>query len=130
MVRNSLQAGCGGVFRDSGGNWLMGFTREIGMCQPNAAELWAIIFGLEIAWNLELLKKIIVESDAALIVDLVTNVDSGNECLMLFRIRNLINLDWQVDFKYIPREANKIADALAKVGISKSDLLVSCPSFL
>lgn len=77
VVRHSLKAGCGGVFRDGGGNWLMGFTREIGVCHTNLAEFWAILIGLEIAWNLGI-KNIILESDAEEIISAIANVEPAN----------------------------------------------------
>ena len=50
--------------------------------------------------------------------------------LLFVRIRELLSRDWLVTIRHIPRDFNKIADALAKVGLSKFDILSVCPLFL
>ena len=42
----------GGVIHDSSGRWLYGFAHKIGACSSLEAELWVVLEGLKIAWNL------------------------------------------------------------------------------
>ncbi|KAE8696037.1 hypothetical protein F3Y22_tig00110677pilonHSYRG00012 [Hibiscus syriacus] len=41
----------GGVLRDSNGQWVIGFHRNIGRCSIFHAELWALLDGLTLAWD-------------------------------------------------------------------------------
>ncbi|KAE8680197.1 hypothetical protein F3Y22_tig00111392pilonHSYRG00432 [Hibiscus syriacus] len=42
---------CGGVLRNSEGAWLRGFSKFIGSCSIDDAELWGILIGLMCAWD-------------------------------------------------------------------------------
>ncbi|KAH1091709.1 hypothetical protein J1N35_018966 [Gossypium stocksii] len=44
-------AAAGGVARDHEGNWIMGFTRFLGVCSPFEAEVWGILDGILILLN-------------------------------------------------------------------------------
>ena len=48
-MKGSGYAGVGGLIRDSNGNWLMGFTVNLGMCSVLSAELWGLLHGLRVA---------------------------------------------------------------------------------
>ncbi|KAE8696204.1 hypothetical protein F3Y22_tig00110676pilonHSYRG00210 [Hibiscus syriacus] len=48
----TMEAGCGGVIRNSSGEWISGFSRNIGRCSAYLAELWGVLDGLEVAWSL------------------------------------------------------------------------------
>jgi ribonuclease HI len=63
--------GAGGVIRDAMGRWIVGFALNIGICTSVGAELWAITNGLKLAWS-KGFRKIILESDSSLAVDLIT----------------------------------------------------------
>lgn len=43
------QARCGGLFRDSTGNWLYGFTKRLGTCNALHAEMWGMWTGIQMA---------------------------------------------------------------------------------
>ncbi|XVE57604.1 hypothetical protein DITRI_Ditri04bG0103700 [Diplodiscus trichospermus] len=49
-----------GLLRDMHGEWLKGFTLNIGRCGAAKAELWAVYRALEVAWN-ERYRKVNVE---------------------------------------------------------------------
>lgn len=38
--------------RESTGNWIKGFIDCIGQASPSPTELWAIYYGLQLAWDL------------------------------------------------------------------------------
>lgn len=42
-------AGCGGLLRGEGGNWLCGYYKFIWHCNPFVAELWGVLEGLKFA---------------------------------------------------------------------------------
>ncbi|XP_028754982.1 uncharacterized protein LOC114714409 [Neltuma alba] len=48
----SGQAACGGVLRNSQGEWIAGFSKYLGKCSAIEAEEWAILSGMNIAWDL------------------------------------------------------------------------------
>lgn len=68
-------AGCGGVLRDASGSWILGFSKSIGNCNSFEAELWGLLTGLEVAWDVGF-KKICMELDSKAIVDLFVKGDS------------------------------------------------------
>uniref|UniRef100_A0A7N2LQE5 RNase H type-1 domain-containing protein n=1 Tax=Quercus lobata TaxID=97700 RepID=A0A7N2LQE5_QUELO len=49
---NTGHAGAGGIIRDHWGNWIRGFSINIGITHSMMAELWAIREGLKFAWSL------------------------------------------------------------------------------
>ncbi|PNY04820.1 ribonuclease H [Trifolium pratense] len=42
-------AGCGGVIRDSNGQWCGGFAKHVGSCSAFVAELWGVLERLKYA---------------------------------------------------------------------------------
>ncbi|KAL4397461.1 hypothetical protein AHAS_Ahas01G0194200 [Arachis hypogaea] len=64
-------------------------------------ELWSIWKGLAWAWEAGL-KLVVCETDCAAAFELVTG------------------WDWEIRFELIPREANVVADRLAKMGFGGS----------
>lgn len=83
-------AGCGGVVRDSNGEWVSGFSRLIGTTNSFVAELWGLRDGLILCSNLNI-QSLIVELDAKSVVDIFGNsvyVNDGlspilDDCRML-----------------------------------------------
>lgn len=45
------KAGCGGLIRNSRGEWVVGFTKNLGSCDAFVAEVWGVLEGLNLAWN-------------------------------------------------------------------------------
>ncbi|VVA34304.1 PREDICTED: ribonuclease [Prunus dulcis] len=60
----------GGVLRDCSGNWIKGFSVNLGIGQILEAELWGLAFGLEMALD-KGVSKITIEMDSALGVQLI-----------------------------------------------------------
>lgn len=65
VERTNQMAAAGGVLRDHLGRWRGGFAMNHGICGVIAAELWAIIKGLELCWDLGF-TKVVVETDSLL----------------------------------------------------------------
>ncbi|KZV47102.1 ribonuclease H protein-like, partial [Dorcoceras hygrometricum] len=53
--------------RTSMGDWIVGFTHNIGRCSIEEAELWAVYKGLQVAWETGL-KKIQLEVDSETVI--------------------------------------------------------------
>ena len=107
----------------------MGFSKELGIYQPLHAEMWAVLESLLIAWDMGI-KNIIVESDAQEVVRLMLEGSDEADSLLMLEIKQLLRRDWRVIVQFIPRDFNKVVDALAKLGIANSSLLEVCPPCL
>ncbi|KAF7811880.1 reverse transcriptase [Senna tora] len=105
--------------RDSNGNWVMGFSKFLGGGTILYAELWAIVYGLDLAYSAGG-SKIVVESDSlsaiALIIDLNTPV-SHHLFPIISRCRSFLRVFEEINFSHKVREVNFCADALAKYGV-------------
>lgn len=104
--------GCGCVLRNHEGQWVMGAARNLGCCTSQKAELWGVLLGLQTAWRYGC-RKIILETDSAIVHDLLMNhnvLESDNlppEC------RRLLDLDWSVQVQKVYIEANYVAGGIA-----------------
>ncbi|KAJ1417617.1 Ribonuclease H domain [Sesbania bispinosa] len=88
------------------------------------AELLALKIGLDFAWNIGY-RRILCESDSLEVVHLLscqilpTSAPHQNT---LREINDLLNRNWDVNIKHIMREANLVADNLAKTGSAEDSL--------
>lgn len=98
--------------------WLLGYVRKLGVWDSFRAEIWAIVHGLELAWN-KGFKFLIVESDSHALISALTSVDNTKDgfCKLSRRVGSLQKHDWQLKFKHNFREGNKCADWIANKGI-------------
>ena len=74
------QVGCGGVVGDDHGNWIVGFTRNIGATDSFAAELWGLRDGLSLCFSLNI-TCLVVELDAKAVVDILRNYSYDNRII-------------------------------------------------
>jgi ribonuclease HI len=76
-------------------------------CTSVGAELWAIANGLQLAWS-KGFRKIILESDSSLAVDLITNdkviIDKNYNLIM--QARYFLAKNWDIQVIHVYREAN------------------------
>ncbi|KAE8674260.1 Ras-related protein RABA1f [Hibiscus syriacus] len=83
------------------GNWLTGYTRNIGCCHVLQAELWAVLDDLQIAWNCGT-RNLVVEPDNQETVRMLNTTPQAHETAVTRRIRVtslLLNLPpWDVEF--------------------------------
>ncbi|KAJ1381042.1 Ribonuclease H domain [Sesbania bispinosa] len=134
-VRSDIShATCGGIIRDERGVPLGAFVSKLNWCSITFAELWAIIHGLRIAAQKKL-DLIILESDSTTALNLVQRdlarwhpaaplVEEIHFCAKHFK---------EVRWKHVFREANQVADSLAKMGYKVSQdflLLDNIPAHL
>ncbi|KAF3972033.1 hypothetical protein CMV_004428 [Castanea mollissima] len=73
-------ASCGGVVRDSHGEWIFGFSRHIGITNSFVVELWGLRDGLMLCSNLNI-PSLIVELDAKSIVEIFCKVGYVNDVI-------------------------------------------------
>ncbi|GLT52115.1 hypothetical protein SLA2020_254740 [Shorea laevis] len=131
VAGNPKNASCGGLFRDSQGHWVVGFIHNIGHTIALAAELYAIKDGLNIAVNHHF-PSVIVETDCQVAYLLLTGAPNVFHpySTLIMDCKALLNMIPQVQVKNILREANMVADALAKKGVSTPhgfNILYICP---
>ncbi|GLT67581.1 hypothetical protein SLA2020_398770 [Shorea laevis] len=127
------KAGAGGVIRDQKGNWIGGFAKNLGFATNNDAELWGVKVGLELALKMSI-KKLEVEVDSMFVVHILKNAFAAKKPhkALVNCCRLLIQRFEGVKVKHTYREANGIADTLAKHGAFMEDFLVyfdSVPDF-
>ncbi|XP_073051225.1 uncharacterized protein [Primulina eburnea] len=110
----SHKAGGGGILRDELGDWISGFTHNIGWCSVEEAELWAVRKGLELAWNSGY-KKIVLGLDSAKVLQWLKKeeVPCSSVLNLLSTCFNILNREWEVRINHIYREQNRAADYLA-----------------
>ena len=128
FVHNIGISGGGGLIRNSDGDWIMGFARNIGSTSSEAAELWVLRDGLTLCHQLKLM-AVEVELDAKLIVNAITNNSCCHSALSPFidDCRKLLSQLPQVKVLHCYWEANFCADALAKMGISQEQDFILYP---
>ena len=105
-------AGGGVVIRDEMGNWMVGFST---ITSSFEAELWALRDGLSICVERSS-PSIEVELDAKAIIDILVQPTKSNSLvsLLLDDCRQLTSQIPQILFKHCYREANRVADHLAR----------------
>ncbi|KAK9044065.1 hypothetical protein V6N11_072385 [Hibiscus sabdariffa] len=105
----------GGLIRNNAGDWIVGFNKFVGISSPLQAELWSAYEGLRLAWSYDF-ERVQLQSDCAEAVALLSSPLLELHDLSLARaIACLLQRSWVVDFVQIRREANFVADSLAKL---------------
>ena len=124
---NPGAAGFGVVFRNHHGHILLISAGFLGHSTNNAAELWGLIKGLELAIKNDF-AKLIVEGDSQIIINLLRRILNGanpdrispswrlSHGLQI--ITDLLQPNLAVIPAHIRRKANQVADELANMGIN------------
>ncbi|KAJ1436761.1 Ribonuclease H domain [Sesbania bispinosa] len=122
---NPGPSGFGGLLRDHLDNWLKGFYGHLVFSEIIQAELFAIRFGLLLAWE-EGYRNIICWIDSMLALSLITApVPKFHKYSSILEgIARLVHQKWNVTFKHILREGNSCADWLAKLGVQNGSTFV------
>jgi len=112
-------AGGGGVVRDDQGNWVFGSARKIGPVSSFLAELWSLRDGFFLCVQAQV-QALIVEMDAKALVDAFSNQNNSNVITspLMEDCRQLATQIPQVRFMHVYKEANRVANHLAKLGSS------------
>ncbi|GKV27995.1 hypothetical protein SLEP1_g37098 [Rubroshorea leprosula] len=106
---NPGMAGAGGVFRDHLGNWILGFSRNIGHTTSIAAKLWAIRDGLKLVVSRGY-NRLILETDSRIALTLLhaENCNFHSLAVLISDCRVLLRQLPDVQTTHIYREANSI----------------------
>jgi ribonuclease HI len=120
---NPGPSGFGGVLRHSNGSWIFGFAGTVGISSILHVELLAIHHGLKVAWDLGY-RNIICYSDSTLAIQLIDEMGNlwHHYASILANIKDMVNRNWHIRFKHTMREANAVADLLAKIGAAGTNL--------
>lgn len=103
-----------------GGRWLQGFSSFEGQGDVHMAELLGIVRGLQLAWQ-KGYGRVICESDCLNAVQSIVSQKTVNlhSCAtLLTEIRCLLQDEWEEVVQHVPREKFKVANVLAKLGLS------------
>lgn len=113
-VNHHRQAACGGIIRNSLGEWIVGFQQKLGFLPSTSAEVHGILSGLRLCKQ-QGFTKIIAVTDSLEAYQLIMKTGGFNHPLRqeLNEIRDHLYSDWDMDFHYEPRETIKCADFLA-----------------
>ena len=86
------------------------------------AELQALLFGLNHAWE-QRIEKIMVETDSKNVVRyIIEDAEEGHPFHEeILECKKLLHMPWTCHFKFVPRQANNVADCLAKLGQNFDD---------
>ena len=119
-LKNNLgQAGGGGFFRGWRAEWMGGFAERMGVCSSVRAELRAILRGLRLAQE-KGYRKLIVYVDSLVVAGMLKDnmLCSARHNTLVQQCRRILQLpDWEVKVNHCFRETNRVADALANLGI-------------
>ncbi|KAL3527877.1 hypothetical protein ACH5RR_012533 [Cinchona calisaya] len=106
--------------RNHFGDWLISFSRKIGISSNNTTYAWALRDGLQVAIN-KGCRQLIVESDSQILVDAVKSIDNEPHLLspIICDYRAMMMQLNRVEVLHIFRDANFVADTLAKHGATE-----------
>ncbi|XP_070017977.1 uncharacterized protein [Nicotiana sylvestris] len=115
FLKDKLHADIGGVYRNSTGNWIMGFTRSCYSYSSMQAELLALEEGLKIAVEMPFV-EIEIEADSTDILKMLSEENVSTNA----RLLNCGSLMRQLKsplMRHNFREGNAVADCLAKEAV-------------
>lgn len=119
---NSGQSGVGGVLRNHQGICLHCFSGPLGQSDAITTEIKALLIGLRKAHAMAPF-HLHVEGDSVLVIGWMNRGGGGPWRLRHFLLENCsVAISMNTLFHWIPREANSLADSLAKSGVSRDRL--------
>ncbi|CAL2260979.1 unnamed protein product [Prunus armeniaca] len=107
----------GGLIQNSAGDWIAGFSSNLGHGDILKAELSALCHGLELAQKMQV-TKLIVETDCKPVLDHLNANLEDRHPLLIFRNKCISywKSSWDCEIIQVFREVNSAADALANMG--------------
>ncbi|OMO52820.1 hypothetical protein COLO4_36955 [Corchorus olitorius] len=103
-TKQANEAAIGGAIRGCYGEWIMGFSQDIGKCSVDLAELWSLLQGIALAWsrNIKLLE---IESNSATSINMIKKVGKNHPLFCVVeKIREYLSRDWTWKISHIPRQ--------------------------
>ncbi|KAL4359500.1 hypothetical protein AHAS_Ahas08G0083600 [Arachis hypogaea] len=110
-------AGCGGLIRNHKGEWIGGFEARIEeQGSITHVEIWKILKGMEMAWDLGMQR--IIETDSKEFYDCINRAEEkGRYHNTLIRdILNLKNRSWKIKIQHTQSQEKKQMCQLASKG--------------
>ncbi|KAK8589241.1 hypothetical protein V6N12_023644 [Hibiscus sabdariffa] len=87
----------------------------VGKVSTIQAELWSIYVGLQVSWNFGT-TRLAIQSDSSQAIKLVRDPSAMRHSMQLDRAIDAWRLKhWSLNFQWIPREMNMVADCLSKL---------------
>ncbi|KAH1057553.1 hypothetical protein J1N35_035618 [Gossypium stocksii] len=106
-----------GVIRNSKREWILGYNCFLGKCLIATAELWGLLDGLLILQK-QGYNDVIIRSDNLENVIFVSESTSGSsKNSPIRRIQQILAFEESWYLTYVPRETNRVVDALAKLAL-------------
>ncbi|OIT40116.1 putative ribonuclease h protein [Nicotiana attenuata] len=123
----------GGVIRNHLGAWMVGFAGQVPHVHCITTELHALIKGLSLALEMQLI-PLEVETDAHEVITLL-DTDNSKYTNLICDCRHLLGMLHNLPVRHAYKEQNGIADQLAKLGIRMQDqamrqIFVKLPLFV
>ncbi|KAH9720547.1 proline transporter 2 [Citrus sinensis] len=104
-LKSSGLASAGGLVRNYCGEWVCGFSMNLGSCSIMEAQLWGLYQGLKIAWERGF-RLLQVEVDNLGVTQLLNSSEANRSGIssLLWGIKDLLNRDCQISVKHVYRE--------------------------
>lgn len=114
---DNQHAPIGGVLQDANVNWLWGYAIMFASSSIFKVKARTMLDGLILAWD-KGFKKVEVECDNMLLVELLHSGRGANgKIVEVCLIHQMLQRGWEVCVRYVLRDANVVADAMAKITI-------------
>ncbi|KAJ1400827.1 Ribonuclease H domain [Sesbania bispinosa] len=114
------RAGYGGLICSPAGCWIKGFYGHLNDTNILHAELFAVMKGLEQCWILNFRNvKCMLDSLHALSLIQGEVPFSHQYATLIYKVKDLIARDWNVELLHVFREGNQPADMLTKKGVKE-----------
>lgn len=113
-------AACGGVVRDHFGAFVLAYAKKLGSCTVLQAELWGILHGVRLLLDRGY-TRVAIETDSSSCNRLLSTGcdDNHPSASLVSEIRRIMRSFERVSCAHVFREANSVADALAKHGMNQ-----------
>ncbi|MBA0618717.1 hypothetical protein Godav_028018, partial [Gossypium davidsonii] len=113
FLLNSYSAAIGGVIRDAEGNQLCGYSMVLGKDKVFGIKARSMLEGLRLLWD-KGYREVELECDNALLVEIIL-AEEALDChfMELQAIHKLIQMNWRIRIRHIPRAHNIVEDFMA-----------------
>ncbi|KAL4273846.1 hypothetical protein GQ457_13G009080 [Hibiscus cannabinus] len=103
----------GGIFHDSMSSFLSWYFKKVDFVDAPQAELWAILVGVRISWNLDF-DYVLIQSDSVEAITLLSHPHQYSPHVIIHSIRSSLLSLTEYAFTHICCEVNVGADFLSK----------------
>ncbi|KAK1389822.1 hypothetical protein POM88_018000 [Heracleum sosnowskyi] len=110
------------VMRNEYGRYIDSYKGIIGFTTPIVAELYAILYGMDLAWGVH--DRIIIESDSSEAIDLVNGVQGDSALGYELKIIDMwkAKKEWTVEFTLANKYQNEEARAVTVLALEEASV--------